>query len=236
MHEQNIYDDQVFFEGYKKLRANPLSANVVIEKPALFSLCPDFAGKTVLDLGCGYGENCKRIVGAGAKSVVGIDISEKMLQVANAENSGENIAFLHMSMNRLDELNQTFDVVLSSLAVHYIEDFGALMQSVHRLLNRGGVFIFSQEHPLTTAVRDGDYWAKDDVGNVLHYKLTDYGISGARQMHWIVDGVTKYHRTFSDIVNALANAGFAIEQVLEPAEDDSRHNHKPLFLLIRAKA
>ena len=33
---QNIYDNQVFFEGYQKLRENPYSANNLEEKPALF--------------------------------------------------------------------------------------------------------------------------------------------------------------------------------------------------------
>ena len=42
-----IYDDQVFFDGYKKLSENPAAANVIVEKPALFSLCHDFTGKLV---------------------------------------------------------------------------------------------------------------------------------------------------------------------------------------------
>ncbi len=60
---QNIYDDPVFFEGYRKLRGNPDSANALQEKPALFALSPDLGGKSVLDLGCGYGENCATFIG-----------------------------------------------------------------------------------------------------------------------------------------------------------------------------
>lgn len=59
MREQNIYDDPSFFDGYQKLRQNPSAANDLVEKPALFSLLPDVAGKAVVDLGCGYGENCR---------------------------------------------------------------------------------------------------------------------------------------------------------------------------------
>jgi hypothetical protein len=54
MNEQNIYDNETFFDGYRKLRDKPNAANVIVEKPALFSLCPNFTDKTVLDLGCGY--------------------------------------------------------------------------------------------------------------------------------------------------------------------------------------
>lgn len=99
MNDQNIYDDNDFFEGYKKLRENPFAANDIVEKPALFSLCPDFIGKTVLDLGCGYGENCREFSRLGAEKVVGIDISEKMLEVATKENTCENVTFQQMSMS-----------------------------------------------------------------------------------------------------------------------------------------
>lgn len=47
---QNIYDNQEFFDGYKKLRGNQYSANNLEEIPALL----DLQGKAVLDLGCGY--------------------------------------------------------------------------------------------------------------------------------------------------------------------------------------
>jgi len=244
MNEQNIYDNPTFFEGYKKLRDNPNSANAVVEKPALFSLCPSFAGKTVLDLGCGYGENCKQVSNLGAVKVVGIDISEKMLQVANHENKNETVTFLRMSMNDLSGLNQEYDVVLSSLAVHYIEDFDRLLRNVYRLLNHDGVFIFSQEHPLTTALKKGDYWSEDNDGNVLHYNLTDYSALGERKTSWIVDNVIKYHRSFSSILNALIEAGFMIEKLLEPLPDEKilnqfpsyqKYYHKPDFLLVRAR-
>jgi len=65
----NIFDDSVFFDGYKKLRENPDNANILEEKPALFSLAPDLTGKNVLDLGCGYGENCMEFLRHGASKV-----------------------------------------------------------------------------------------------------------------------------------------------------------------------
>lgn len=241
---QNIYDNQMFFDGYKKLRSNKYSANNIEEKPALFSLSPELEGKAVLDLGCGYGENCAEFKSRGASSVLGVDISEKMLAVAKEEHP--DIKFIHADMSDLSILflNEKFDVVFSSLAVHYIEDFGAFAKSVYDLMNPGGYFIFSQEHPMTTAPISGVIWSKDDDGNVLHYNLTDYSRPGKRSTTWIVDGVEKYHRTFSDIVNSLCDAGFAIQKMLEPVptqemiERDKRYEknfHKPNFLFVKAK-
>lgn len=77
MAKQNIYDNEIFFDGYKKIRENKFSANNLFEIPALLSLLPDLEGKRILDLGCGFGEHCKMFVAQGAKAVVGIDISEK---------------------------------------------------------------------------------------------------------------------------------------------------------------
>lgn len=239
---QNIYDDQAFFDGYKKLRDNPYSANIIEEKPALFSLAPDLHGKTVLDLGCGYGENCKAFSDLGASYVLGVDLSEKMLAVAREEHPG--ITFLRADMNDLSCIDGRFDAVFSSLAVHYIEDFGKLAKSVFTLLNDGGCFIFSQEHPLTTAPLAGTNWTKDEEGNTLYYNLSDYTKSGKRTTSWIVDGVVKYHRTFSDIVCALTDAGFVIEKMLEPTPTEEtiardpkweKCLHKPNFLLIKAR-
>ena len=119
MAQQNIYDNEIFFEGYKKIRDNKINANNLFEIPALFSMLPDLKNKRVLDLGCGFGEHCKRFIECGAKKVVGIDISEKMLEVARNENSDPNIIYINMPMEKIAELNEQFDIVVSSLAFHY---------------------------------------------------------------------------------------------------------------------
>ena len=242
MTAQNIYDNQNFFDGYKKLRENSNSANNIVEKSALFSLSPDLVGKRVLDLGCGYGENCVQFLRMGAKSVVGIDISERMLAVAREETSG--VEYIHADMSDLSGLTGRFDVVFSSFAVHYIENFERLCVQVAGLLNNKGYFVFSQEHPLTTAYMGGERWTKDENGNRIHYNLSHYTQTGLRETTWIIDGVQKFHRTFSDILNALVCGGFAIEKVIELMPDNetlarlpqyASYLHKPDCLLIRAR-
>jgi len=239
---QNIYDNQTFFDGYKKLRDNPDSANILEEKPALFSLAPDLTCKAVLDLGCGYGENCAEFKRLGASRVVGIDISEKMLEVAKNENT--EIEFIKTDMSDLSFIDGRFDIVFSSLAVHYIKDFDSFVAGVSRILADGGVFIFSQEHPLTTAPPAGASWTRDENKNVLHYNLMGYMRSGLRSTTWLVDNVIKYHRPFSEIINALITNGLAIEKMIETVPTEKtikRLPHyekdldKPNFLLIRAK-
>ena len=155
-----------------------------------------------------------------------------------------NIEYLRIDMNDLSEIYDTFDCVFSSLAVHYIVDFDKFCNQVAALLNDGGCFVFSQEHPNKTAPLKGVSWTKDEHGNTLHYNLSDYARSGEREQKWIVDGVIKYHRTFSEIVNALVSNGFTIEKMIEPVPDETtlirlpnyaELLHRPNILLIKSR-
>mgnify|MGYP000290367333 CR=1 FL=1 len=119
------------------LISSPLNSVVVLKNSNIKTLA-DLKGKKVLDLGCGYGEWCKIYSEMGASYVKGIDISSKMLDVAKSECSQfSNIEFGLLDMGKLDELNETFDVVVSSLAVHYVEDFEKLCKDVKKILNKG---------------------------------------------------------------------------------------------------
>ena len=229
MSNQNIYDNQIFFDGYKKLRSNPSAANDIVEKPALFSLSPNLQNKSILDIGCGYGENCVEFIKMGASSVTGLDISVKMLEVAENENTSPNIKYINKSMTDLNEIAEKYDVIFSSLAVHYIEDFDKLIKDVYNLLNQGGYFIFSQEHPLTTALLTQNYWTCNEENERIHYNLTTYALEGERKVTWIVDGVIKYHRTMSSIINSLSNAGFIINKMLEPIPSKEIMNQYPSY-------
>jgi SAM-dependent methyltransferase len=137
-----------------------------------------------------------------------------------------------------------FDVVFSSLAVHYVEDFQLVLKRIHASLNKSGQFIFSQEHPLSTAPINGAVWTRDEQGEALFFNLSDYCRNGERKVFWFVDEIKIFHRSISKIVNELIEAGFVIERMLEPFPDEEFINkfgpqhrkliHKPNFLLIKA--
>jgi len=244
MAKQNIYDNDVFFEGYKDLRNNELNANSLFEIPALFSLLPDLEDQRVLDLGCGFGEHCLKFIELGAIEVVGIDISEKMLEVATKQNNHEKIKYLQMAMEDISSLDDRFDIVISSLAFHYVKDYDKLIKDIYKLLNNNGILVFSCEHPLVTAYTNGQRWTKDDDGNKLYLNLNNYGLEGERKVKWFVDDVIKYHRTFETLINILIINGFNIEKIIEPKPTKEILNrypeyydliHKPDFILFRAK-
>ena len=245
MSKQNIFDNETFFEGYKNLRAGENNYNDLLEQPAMAKMLPDLTGKTILDLGCGYGHNCIDFVYRGADKVIGIDISEKMLAVAKKESANDKIEYRNMSMTDISKLDERFDFIYSSLAFHYVKDFEAFANDMYSILNLGGQLLFSQEHPIITATVDGaGHFNKDENGNKISYTFSNYNQTGERKIHWYVDGVIKYHRTFSNIINALAKSGFVIEEVCEPVPEDwaieklptiVKEYIKPNFLLVKAK-
>ncbi|MBQ8210622.1 MAG: class I SAM-dependent methyltransferase [Clostridia bacterium] len=245
VNNQNIFDNDTFFNGYKDMRDNDINYNDLLEQPAMSKLLPDLKGKSVLDLGCGYGHNCIDFVNRGAARVVGIDISEKMLAVAKAESAHEKIEYLNMSMTDISSLDERFDLIYSSLAFHYVKDFDSFAKDMYSILNVGGHLLFSQEHPIITATVDGNgHFNKDKKGNRISYTFSDYNNPGERKIHWYVDGVVKYHRTVSGVINALAKAGFIIDEICEPVPEDwaieklptiVKEYIKPNFLIVKSK-
>ena len=156
MSKQNVYDNAAFFDNFQSSRSNTVSFNDCIETPILFGMLPDLHGKKVLDIGCGMGQHAKQYADMGAASVLGIDLSEKMLEYAKEHNSSTNIIYQRMAMEDIDTISETFDLVTSSLVFDYAEDFPGLMQKIHHLMKKDAVFVFSMSHPIVTAW-DGAY-------------------------------------------------------------------------------
>ena len=231
MKEQNIYDNEEFFNGYQTMTNNKgYTANDLIEGPQLFELIGDVKDKIVLDLGCGTGGNVRKLVEAGAKEVVGVDLSSKMIESAINDNSFDNALFKVMSMNDIDKLDMKFDLIVSSLAIHYIEDYAALCKKAYNLLNDGGQFIFSHGHPMDSAAILNDY--ADNfviINDKKYFLLSDYNNEGKRVSHWFVDGVETYHRNMSSLVNGLLDAGFKLEKMVESYATEDIIKIKPKY-------
>ena len=99
--KQNIYDDQKFFEGYSQLRRHESGLNAAVDQPAMRALLPPLANKRVLDLGCGFGKMCRYAIDQGAASVVGADISARMLAKAREDTADARISYVQSALEDL---------------------------------------------------------------------------------------------------------------------------------------
>jgi len=238
---QNIYDDPEFFAGYRKLRETGTGLNDVLEQPALWSLLPSsLRGLTILDLGCGFGGFARKARTLGAASVLGVDVSEKMLELAAQLTNDDGIEYRRMGIEELSLDGRAFDLVVSSLALHYIPDYRAVLGKIVSVLRPGGNFVFSVEHPICTALPQ-QQWVRDDKGEPLHWPVDNYRMEGERHTNWFVEGVVKYHRTIESYVNGLIEAGLTIQRLLEPEPlvealvsipDLEQQRRRPPFLVI----
>ena len=213
---QNIYDDERFFAGYQELRESGRGLNESIEQPALRGLLPDLGGIRALDLGCGDGELARWLRAHGAVSVVGVDLSRKMLRLARERTQDRAISFVRAGLEEISFNRGAFDLVASSFALHYIQDYDAVMRRVAEWLSPGGVLVYSVEHPVCTAQVARQGWVADHVGRKLFWALDDYADEGRRTQRWYVDGVVKFHRTVASLVNGAVAAGLVVERLEEP--------------------
>lgn len=241
--KQNKYDDAEFFSAYEKMPRSEKGLEGAGEWPLFRELLPDFQNKHVLDLGCGFGWHCRYAREQGAQSVIGVDISEKMLQKAREMTNDSAITYIQSAIEDIEFSDGQFDIVLSSLAFHYIASFEDICRKIHRFLKPRGAFVFSVEHPIFTA-REKQDWYYDDKGNPLHWPVDHYQDEGIRHTSFLDNQVIKYHRTISTYVNELIQAGFQInavkesfvtDEVLKKYPEWKDENRRPMFLLIAAE-
>lgn len=240
--KENKYDDPEFFLTYSRMPRSVKGLVAAGEWSVLRSMLPDLHQKTVLDLGCGYGWHCRYARGAGAAKVTGVDISAKMLEQARADTNDPGIDYIQMAIEDIEFSPGSFDLVFSSLALHYIRQYDAVCSKVFSLLKPGGSFVFSVEHPVFTAM-DAQDWYLDDKGNRLHWPVDNYQQETIRHTNFLGHSVIKYHRTFSTWINALTRTGFTVNRIEEPAPDEQTllqypemkdEVRRPIFLLIAA--
>ena len=239
--KENRYDDERFFEKYSRMLRSEKGLAGAGEWHELEKLLPDFAQKRVLDLGCGYGWHCRYAAEHGAAAVLGTDISRKMLAAARQRNSAPVIEYRRAAMEDLRCPDGSFDLVLSSLAFHYVRDFAPLVRRIFGWLCPGGSFVFSVEHPVFTA-EGSQNWVLDENGRILHFPVDNYYLEGPRRAVFLGETVTKYHRTLTTYLGTLLENGFALTHVIEPQPPQEMMDlpgmrdelRRPMMLLVSA--
>lgn len=241
--KENKYDDSRFFDQYSQMSRSVDGLKGAGEWHILKKMLPDFRGKRVLDLGCGFGWHCIYAVEHGAMHVTGIDISQNMLEEAKIRNASPLVEYKCMAIEDFDFQPNTYDIVISSLTFHYLESFINICHKINDCLNPGGAFVFSVEHPIFTAYGNQD-WYYDQAGKRAHWPVDRYFNEGKRTAVFLGEEVTKYHKTLTTYINSLLQTGFEIRELIEPEPDEIMLNaipemqdelRRPMMLLISAK-
>lgn len=203
------------------------------ERPAMLELLGDVDGLTILDAGCGSGLLSEELVSHGAR-VVGVDSSERMLELARAR-LGDAAELRVQDLQRpLDWASDgSFDIVASSLALHYIKEWRRTLSEFHRILRADGRLVFSTHHPFADFMNfeRPNYFTVEPIGDT-------WSTSGARY------DVTFWRRPLGRIVEDVVSTGFDIEHVVEPIprelgvfsdEEQQRLTSQPWFMFLAAR-
>lgn len=239
---EKLYDNNEFYEKYAQMDRSVSGLEAAGEWPQLKELIGDLRDKDFLDLGCGYGWHCAYAASAGAKSVVGIDQSERMLAKALAINAHPLIQYRRESIESFEPDRECCDIVLGNLVLHYIRELTPVYRNVYAALRKNGIFVFNIEHPVyTSGIRQE--FVQDADGNNLYWPVDDYFFSGPRDTVFLGEHVEKQHHTLTEILQGLIDTGFAIDAVQEvrPTDEVIEINgwqdelRRPMMLLVKAR-
>lgn len=240
---KNEYDNEMFFQEYAKMTRSTEGLKGAGEWHQLKRLFPPLRGKTVLDLGCGYGWHCQYATTEGATQVLGIDLSEKMIAEAKKRNYANSIQYQVCGIEEYEYPENKWDCVVSNLALHYIENIENVFQNVYKTLKPQGTFIFNIEHPVFTA-GVGQDWIYSQDKMPLYWPVDDYFKPRKRQTHFLGCDIEKQHHTITQILMGLLNNGFLLEAVEEAQPSEEMMDipgmkdelRRPMMLLVKATA
>ncbi|MFI7132970.1 class I SAM-dependent methyltransferase [Nonomuraea sp. NPDC050153] len=214
------------------------SPNHVMEEPAFLEELGEVTGLRVLDLGCGDAAIGQVVLDAGCRSYLGLDGSAAMVEAGNAALCGTAGRVEMVDIEDFSAPPSSFDLIVSRLAFHYVEDIEPVLASCLECLSPGGRIIFTVVHPVLTSHDPGVR------GKRTSWVVDDYFLQGPREREWMGGTVTWFHRTIEDYVSLLTKSGFSLTSLRECAPYEDRFNgdadelarrrRVPLFLLLAA--
>jgi SAM-dependent methyltransferase len=230
---------------YYAFRKRGGTANDLIEIPAMNKLMGDVKGKKILDAGCGFGSYSISCAQRGAL-VTAVDISPTMIELAKQEAAqvGLELDFRVGDTTNLEDIPpDTFDMVISSVAACF--HIALFFQEMARVLKPGGVFCFSDVHPMLGGGRQVGQGAERALLVETYFRR---GLRKAQNVFGKIDPRDEDYEwqweqyTLGDYCTALKEAGFFIEVLWEPEPATEHLNPKlyqqarkyPYFVLIRA--
>lgn len=199
------------YDRFAELYAEDSERNVTnayYTLPAMVALAGDVTGHRILDAGCGAGPLSARLRDRGA-IVSGFDSSSAMVALARkrlGEDADLRVATLGEPLPYDDA---SFDDVVSSLVLHYLEDWGPALAELRRVLRPGGRLIAAVQHPF--------------VDNAIQDPRPNYHATTSWTDEWTYGGqtfpMTFWRRSLHSMTHAFTAAGFRLSVISEPQPD-----------------
>ncbi|MFG2076329.1 class I SAM-dependent methyltransferase [Nonomuraea maritima] len=194
-------------DGYTAENESNL-VNAYYERPAMLELAGDVTGRRILDAGCGSGPLFAELRDRGAV-VTGIDASAGMLEMARRRLGPDADLQVADLADPLPFPDDTFDDVVASLVLHYLEDWGPTLAELRRVLKPGGRLLASVDHPFSITL-----WQHKAGEKPKYFETRN------RTEEWTMGGQTTqmsfWDRPLHAMTDAFTSAGFRITTISEP--------------------
>lgn len=201
--------------------------NIIV--PNIISLLKTCDLSNVLDCGCGVGFLTKKIINL-CKDIVGIDISKKNVEIALENHTLEGVPkFINIDLHSFSKDNATkFSTCIVNMVLMNILELPQALNDINKLLKHKGNLLISIIHPCFWPT----YWKYFNAEWFNYFEEivieADFSISKEKS----IGKTTHVHRSLSKYFNALVEAGFFIEEIIESKNNDSFY---PRFLFIKCK-
>jgi ubiquinone/menaquinone biosynthesis C-methylase UbiE len=211
-----------------------------VNTPAFLDLLPDVTGKMGLDVGCGEGYNTRLFAQRGAQ-MFAVDVAPAFVRLAcEMERKEKNaIRYLAASALELPFAPLQFDFATAVMSLMDLPDHGLALKEIHRVLRAGGFLQFSITHPCFSppyrrllrtpqgkayAVEVGQYFERVDgkIDRWLFSAAPHHVKAGLKPFE-----VPVFHRTLAEWLNAVMQAGFVLERIVEPSADEDTARRVP---------
>jgi len=242
--QKSLYQDKIFADYWNERAGSDGEAyKRYVLDPLMFTLVGDFKDKAVLELGCGNGYLGPKLLQQSPQRIIMMDISEHNLAHARAKCSDPKIHFLQQDATEPWEVDSSsIDIVYSNMMLNEVENITTPIKEAFRVLRSGGVFVFSVTHPAW----DLFVYAQERAG-LPSIKIKDLGgyfwrgfatfimsgdsknTPGLKEKYKQEFAVEHYHRPVADYFEQLVQAGFAVNQLLEPELTKALLQNNPRF-------
>jgi SAM-dependent methyltransferase len=183
--------------------------------------------ESVLEIGCGPGGLVDVLLGMNATHVTAVDRSVPLLREAKKRIKDHRANFVVGDVLAKEFQSGSFDVVVSSLTFHFIEDIERLFANIETWLRNDGVLLFSVRHSIRSSNTGGE------MGDREEWLVADYFVGGRRVWKWLGEEFIIFHRTIEDYSRAISGAGLRIDAIIEPRGKSVESS--PPFLLFVCK-
>lgn len=191
----------------------------------LLRVLGDPTDKDICDLACGEG-HLSLLIAEKAHLVVGIDLSPKLIEIAEKKAPQSNIRYVVDDAQTLhSQRGDKFDVVICNFALMDIPDLDAVYKATYRVLRERGRFIFSITHPCFQSPHSDVQ--VDEEGQFKARRISIYANEG----FWRSDNpkgirgqVGAHHRMVSTYLNLAIRQGFTLSTLSEPTLPSSDYD------------